>query len=65
MKRVKRAGFSDKQIGIVTKKTEMEVRELRKKLGVLPSIKQIDTLRRRIPAETNYLISPITVRKMT
>merc|ERR1719261_485110 len=34
---------------------EVHVRELRKKLGVNPIVKQIDTLAAEFPAETNYL----------
>ena len=33
----------------------MEIRALRKKLKILPSIKQIDTMAVEYPAETNYL----------
>ena len=35
--------------------TESEVREKRKSLGVLPVIKQIDTMAAEYPAQTNYL----------
>ena len=35
--------------------TEAHVRFLRKKLGVVPFVKQIDTLAAEYPAETNYL----------
>ncbi len=55
MREAKKSGFSDKQIGFLTKKTELEVRTQRKKFGVLPSIKQIDTLAAEYPANTNYL----------
>ncbi len=55
MLRVKRLGFSDAQLGVIAGKKESEIRELRKKLDVLPSIKQIDTLAGEFPAETNYL----------
>ena len=51
----KRAGFSDAQIAVLTKSTELKIRALRKKLGVLPCIKQIDTLAGEFPARTNYL----------
>lgn len=55
MLEAKKKGFSDKQIGFLRKKEEMEVRTMRKKMGVLPSIKQIDTLAAEYPANTNYL----------
>ncbi len=51
----KQKGFSDKQIAITTKTTEMDVRKKRKKQGVLPFVKQIDTLAAEYPAKTNYL----------
>ena len=55
-------GFSDYQIGKLTIKGDADphgkaakVRELRKQLGILPIIKQIDTLAGEYPAFTNYL----------
>jgi len=51
----KKMGFSDKQIARVKGKTPDDVRNLRKKLGVIPSVKQIDTLSAEWPAVTNYL----------
>jgi len=51
----KKMGFSDKQIARVKGKTPDDVRGLRKKLGVIPSVKQIDTLSAEWPAVTNYL----------
>ncbi|PIZ75682.1 carbamoyl phosphate synthase large subunit [Candidatus Peregrinibacteria bacterium CG_4_10_14_0_2_um_filter_38_24] len=55
MREAKKSGFSDKQIGFLTNKTELEVRTKRKKFGILPSVKQIDTLAAEYPANTNYL----------
>ena len=52
---VKKLGFSDKQLARVKETTPDEVRDLRKKLGVIPSVKQIDTLAAEWPAVTNYL----------
>ncbi len=52
---VKKLGFSDKQLARVKATTPDEVRDLRKKLGVIPSVKQIDTLAAEWPAVTNYL----------
>ena len=51
----KKLGFSDKQIARVKEKIPDDVRDLRKKLGVIPSVKQIDTLAAEWPAVTNYL----------
>ena len=51
----KKSGFSDKQIARTKDKSPDEIRELRKKLGVIPSVKQIDTLAAEWPAVTNYL----------
>jgi carbamoyl-phosphate synthase large subunit len=51
----KKHGFSDKQIGRAVEKNEMEIREIRKNKGILPVVKQIDTLAAEWPAKTNYL----------
>jgi carbamoyl-phosphate synthase large subunit len=51
----KKLGFSDRQIAILTKSTEDKVRKERKRLKILPVIKQIDTLAGEFPAQTNYL----------
>ena len=59
----KRAGFSDFQIARMVLKSNdfnmesglLKVREFRKKAGILPSVKQIDTLAAEYPAQTNYL----------
>ncbi|MEK9196065.1 MAG: carbamoyl phosphate synthase large subunit, partial [Patescibacteria group bacterium] len=51
----KKAGFSDKVIGQLSKKDEVKVRELRKKYAIKPVIKLIDTLAGEFDATTNYL----------
>jgi carbamoyl-phosphate synthase large subunit len=59
----KKAGFSDFQIARVicrnsgedVIKYSLNVREHRKERGVLPVVKQIDTLAAEFPAQTNYL----------
>ncbi|ADX67021.1 carbamoyl-phosphate synthase (glutamine-hydrolyzing) large subunit [Weeksella virosa] len=57
----KKQGFSDQQIGVLIKgdrmahRNELTVRELRKNYGILPVVKQIDTLAAEFPAQTNYL----------
>ena len=51
----KKFGFADKQIARAKDQTPDEIRTLRKKLGVIPSVKQIDTLAAEWPAVTNYL----------
>jgi carbamoyl-phosphate synthase large subunit len=63
LKKAKQAGFSDFQIGKNLAKSTgedvseygLKVREYRKKLGILPVVKQIDTLAAEYPALTNYL----------
>ena len=52
---IKKLGFSDDQIARAKGKTSDEVRAIRKELGVVPSVKQIDTLAAEWPAVTNYL----------
>jgi len=51
----KQFGFSDKTIAKLTGKEEEEIRTFRKQNGLLPSIKQIDTLAGEFDAQTNYL----------
>jgi carbamoyl-phosphate synthase large subunit len=51
----KKKGFSDNQIARAKNKHPEEIREIRKKAKVLPSVKQIDTLAAEWPAITNYL----------
>ncbi|MGC1709797.1 MAG: carbamoyl-phosphate synthase (glutamine-hydrolyzing) large subunit [Nitrosotalea sp.] len=51
----KKLGFSDKQIGRLTGKDDMEVRKMRKEFGIVPVVKRIDTLAAEWPAQTNYL----------
>jgi len=51
----KQKGYSDKQIALIIDTTESFVRNLRKKLGIIPYVKQIDTLAAEYPAKTNYL----------
>jgi len=60
LRALKIAGFSDRQIAKYvglpeTREGEYEVRSLRKKFGVIPVVKQIDTLAAEFPAQTNYL----------
>jgi len=51
----KKHGFSDKQLAELTGKKEDAIRALRKKYGVVPVVKQIDTMAAEFPAKTNYL----------
>ncbi len=52
---LKQAGFSDKKIGLLSGKKELQIRKLRKNLGISPNVFAIDTLAGEFPAETNYL----------
>jgi len=51
----KKSGFSDKQIAQRVGCEELEVRAKRKSLGIIPYVKQIDTVAGESPAATNYL----------
>lgn len=55
LRKAKLFGFSDDQIGQITSTSGNEIRRMRKTLGILPSVKQIDTLAAEYPAQTNYL----------
>jgi len=55
LKEAKEKGFSDQQIALLIKSNSPEVRKKRKKLNIVPYVKQIDTLAAEYPAKTNYL----------
>ena len=55
MRILKQNGFSDKQIGDLVGSSELIVRDYRKNIGIIPFVKQIDTLAAEFPAKTNYL----------
>jgi len=61
LKELKQNGFSDYQIArIVASKENVDkvaenIRSYRKKVGIVPVVKQIDTLAGEFPAQTNYL----------
>ena len=54
IREAKRLGFSDKQIAKYLKVDELDVRRLRKKFGIAPSFKIIDTMAAEWPSQTNY-----------
>merc|ERR1740117_1418317 len=51
----KQCGFSDKHLGQIFSTTTDKARAHRKALGVVPVVKQVDTLAGEFPAQTNYL----------
>ncbi len=55
LREAKKLGFSDKQIGRIINKDDFEIRKIRKDAGIIPAVKQIDTLAAEWPAKTNYL----------
>ncbi len=55
MLEAKQAGYSDEQIAILSGRDENDIREQRKAAGIVPSVRQIDTLGAEYPAQTNYL----------
>ncbi len=59
MRRVKQYGFSDVQIAFLVKDTvkEDDVRDHRKRLGVIPTFQLVDTCAGEFPAQTPYYYS--------
>ncbi len=55
--KAKSLGFSDKQIGHLTGKTEDEIRALRRQQGLLPSYRLVDTCAAEFEAYTPYYYS--------
>jgi carbamoyl-phosphate synthase large subunit len=57
LRRMKRMGFSDRQLAALRGETEQSVRERRWALGVRPSYKMVDTCAGEFPSATPYLYS--------
>jgi carbamoyl-phosphate synthase large subunit len=57
VRRMKRMGFSDAQLGVIRGQSENDVREGRWALGVRPAYKMVDTCSGEFPSETPYLYS--------
>ena len=55
IKKAKKIGYSDRQLGRCLGLDESKCREIRQKFGIKPVVKQIDTLSAEWPAKTNYL----------
>jgi carbamoyl-phosphate synthase large subunit len=57
LRRMKRMGFSDRQLARLRGTTEREVRQQRQALGVRPTYHMVDTCAGEFPAATPYLYS--------
>jgi carbamoyl-phosphate synthase large subunit len=57
MRRMKRMGFSDRQLGDLIGRKEDEIRATRHKLNVRPAYKMVDTCAGEFPSSTPYLYS--------
>ena len=57
LRRMKRMGFSDRQLGALRGDTEQAVRDRRHALGMRPSYKMVDTCAGEFPSSTPYLYS--------
>jgi carbamoyl-phosphate synthase large subunit len=57
LRRMKRLGFSDRQLAALRQTTEAELRERRWSLGVHPAYKTVDTCAGEFPSATPYLYS--------
>ncbi|MHA1731742.1 MAG: carbamoyl-phosphate synthase large subunit, partial [Promethearchaeota archaeon] len=55
IREAKKYGFSDGQIAKCMGTNHLIVRQLRRRFGIIPVVKQIDTLAAEWPASTNYL----------
>jgi carbamoyl-phosphate synthase large subunit len=55
LKKAKKLGFSDEGISKLLHISQGRLREIRKYFGIIPVVKQIDTLAAEFPAKTNYL----------
>ena len=57
LRRLKSMGFSDKRLATLAGRTEKQVREMRRSLGVRPVFKRIDTCAAEFAALTPYMYS--------
>ncbi len=57
LRRMKRMGFSDRQLAVLRGTTEAAIRELRWRLDVHPAYKTVDTCAGEFPSATPYLYS--------
>ena len=57
LRKAKRMGFSDEIVASFTGREEMEVRAIRKDMGILPTYKMVDTCAAEFEAETPYFYS--------
>ncbi len=57
LRELKQNGYSDKQIGRLWKKSDLEIRSLRKKENIFPSYKVVDTCAAEFEAQTPYCYS--------
>ncbi|MEK7401073.1 MAG: carbamoyl-phosphate synthase large subunit, partial [Gemmatimonadota bacterium] len=57
VRRMKRMGFSDAQLGVIRGQSESDVRAMRWSMGVRPAYKMVDTCAGEFPSETPYLYS--------
>src|SRR6266513_1381421 len=57
LRRMKRMGFSDRQLGILRGESEATARAERIELGIVPAYKMVDTCAGEFPSATPYLYS--------
>lgn len=55
LRRAKQLGFSDRQLAKFLSSNELAVRRMRVEAGLVPIVKQIDTVAAEFPSVTNYL----------
>ena len=57
LRKLKRKGFSDKRLSVLTETAESQVRELRHKYNIRPVYKRVDTCAAEFEANTAYMYS--------
>lgn len=55
LRQAKQLGFDDRQLAVYLNSNEVAIRRLRTESGIVPRVKQIDTVAAEFPAFTNYL----------
>jgi carbamoyl-phosphate synthase large subunit len=57
LRRAKQFGFSDRQLSTIWNRTEMDIRQERKRRGIVPTFKSVDTCAAEFEAYTPYYYS--------
>jgi carbamoyl-phosphate synthase/aspartate carbamoyltransferase len=64
LRQAKQLGFCDRQLAKFWSSNELAVRRMRVEAGIIPVVKQIDTVAAEFPCHTNYLVTRSRIAQM-